>query len=121
MSSRLIDCLGTTDALAAVFDDTSVVQAMLDVESALARASAGAGVVPPSAAAAISTAVRQGGYDTDAIAREAHLGATPAISLVKALRARVAGVDEASAAYVHWGATSQDITDTALVLLLQRA
>ena len=43
------------------------------------------------------------------------------IPLVKALRERVHLVDPASATYVHWGATSQDVTDTALVLLLEQA
>ena len=51
MSSRLIDSLATTDALAEIFSDRSLVQAMLDFEAALARAEAKAGVIPASAAA----------------------------------------------------------------------
>ena len=121
MSSSLLDCLATTDALAAIFNDAGVLQAMLDVEAALAQASAAAGLIPATAALTISAAARHGGFDASAIASEARAAATPAIPLVEALRARVRGVDTASAAYVHWGATSQDITDTALILLLQRA
>jgi 3-carboxy-cis,cis-muconate cycloisomerase len=121
MSPSLIDCLATTDALAVVFDDASVVQAMLDVEVALARASAGAGVIPSNAVSAIAAAAGQGPLDAAAIAHDARAGATPAIPLVAALRARVRAIDQASAGYVHLGLTSQDVTDTALVLLLQRA
>ena len=121
MSSSLLDCLATTDALAAVFNDAGVLQAMLDVEAALAQASAAAGVIPEAAALTISAVARHGGLDAAAIASGARAAATPAIPLVEALRARVRALDESSAAYVHWGATSQDITDTALILLLQRA
>ena len=117
----LLDCLATTDALAAIFSDESVVAAMLEFESALARAAAAAGVIPATAARTISEAALRGGFDTAAIARAARTDATPVIPLVKALRERVHLVDPASATYVHWGATSQDVTDTALVLLLEQA
>ena len=117
----LIDCLATTDALAEVFSDDSVLGAMLEFEAALARASAQAGVIPAAAAAVITEAAERGGFNASDIMREARSGATPAIPFVKALRARVRERDPAAAAYVHAGATSQDITDTALVLLLRRA
>ena len=117
----LIDCLTTTDALAEVFSDASVLAAMLEFEGALARAAASAGVIPAAAAAVISEAARRGGFDSSAIASDARAGATPAIPLVKALRARVRETDPAAAAHVHAGATSQDVTDTALILLLRRA
>ena len=58
MSSRLIDSLATTDALAEVFSDQSILQAMLDFEAALARAEAKAGVIPGRAAESISAAAR---------------------------------------------------------------
>jgi 3-carboxy-cis,cis-muconate cycloisomerase len=117
----LIDCLATTDALGELFSDASVLGAMLEFEGALARAAASAGLVPAAAAAAISEAARRGGFDAPAIARDGRSGATPAIPLVKALRARVRELDPAAAAHVHAGATSQDVTDTALILLLRRA
>ena len=117
----LNDCLATTDALAGIFSDESVLQAMLDFEAALARAAVRAGVVPDRAAQTISALARAAEFDAAAIARDARHSATPAIPLVKALIARVASVDPESARYVHWGATSQDVSDTALVLLLQRA
>src|SRR4051812_861625 len=121
MTSRLIDCLATTDALAELFSDTSVLQAMLDFEAALARAEADAGVIPAKAADAVAAAAHADGFDPVAIARDAASSATPAIAFVAALTARVQGIDPESAAFVHWGATSQDVADTALVLLLARA
>jgi 3-carboxy-cis,cis-muconate cycloisomerase len=117
----LIDSLATTEALADLFSDASVLAAMLEFEGALARAAAGTGLVPAAAAAAISEAARLGGFDPSAIARDGRTGATPAIPLVKALRARVREMDPAAAAHVHAGATSQDVTDTALILLVGRA
>jgi 3-carboxy-cis,cis-muconate cycloisomerase len=121
MSSSLIDCLATTGALAEVFSDAGVIQAMLDFEVALARASVAAGVIPSTAAEVVSAAAGRGDFDIAAIAAAARADATPAIPVVKVLRERVAEIDRASATYVHWGATSQDVTDTALILLLRRA
>jgi 3-carboxy-cis,cis-muconate cycloisomerase len=121
MSIRLVDCLATTDALAEVFSDDRVLGAMLDFEAALARASAQAGVVPAASAAVITDVAARGGFNASDIAAGARSGATPAIPFVKALRARVREMDPASAGYVHAGATSQDVTDTALVLVLRRA
>ena len=120
MSSSLIDCLATTEALGQVFSDASVLEAMLAFEAALARASAAAGAIPAGPAEVIATATA-GDLDVSRIAGAARAGATPAIPFVTALRERVGEVDHASAMYVHWGATSQDVTDTALVLLLRRA
>jgi 3-carboxy-cis,cis-muconate cycloisomerase len=121
MSSSLIDCLATTGALAEVFSDAGVIQAMLDFEVALARASAAAGVIPSTAAEMVSAAAGRGDFDFSSIAAAARADATPAIPVVNVLRERVGEIDRASATYVHWGATSQDVTDTALILLLRRA
>ncbi len=121
MGSRLIDSLATTDELADLFSDASVLQAMLDFEAALARAAARAGAIPEQAALAIAAAARAEHFDAAAIAREARETATPSIPLVNALTARVGSADPESARYVHWGATSQDVSDSALILLLRRA
>ena len=120
MSTRLIESLATTEAMASVFGDGSVLQAMLDFESALARAEARAGVIPAPAATAITQAARGEGFDTVDLARQSLRAGTPAIPLVLMLTARVRSRDPESAGFVHWGATSQDVTDTALVLLLRR-
>ncbi len=116
MASSLIDSLATTEALASVFDDESLLRAMVDFEVALAHAEAQCGVIPQSAAAVSAST-----FDAAAIARESRLQATVAIPFVKAFTELVRSVHAESARFVHWGATSQDVTDTALVLLLQRA
>src|SRR5580658_910243 len=121
MSSRLLASLGTTEELADLFSDSSVLAALLAFESSLARAQACIGLIPQSAADAISRAAVADGFDAAAIAREARQSATLAIPLVNALIARVRQIHEPSARFVHWGATSQDTVDTAMVLLLGRA
>ena len=122
MSDRLIDALCTTPALADVFSDRSVIGAMLAFESALARAAARAGVVPATAAEAIAAAAADAdGFDVPALLRETRRSATPSIPFVAALTDRVRRRNPEAAAFVHWGATSQDVADTALVLLLVKA
>ncbi|HET7221199.1 MAG TPA: 3-carboxy-cis,cis-muconate cycloisomerase [Vicinamibacterales bacterium] len=121
MSSLLIDSLATTDALSALFSDASVLQAFLDVEVALAAAEAQGGAIPQRAADAIRDAARADRFDPAAIARAARESGTLTIPLVKALTAQVEQIHPASSRFVHFGATSQDIADTALVLLLTRA
>jgi 3-carboxy-cis,cis-muconate cycloisomerase len=118
---RLIDSLATTPAMAEVFSDLSLLQATLDFESALARAEARVGVIPQSAAEAISRAARADAFDAAKLSRESFRAGTLSIPLVRALTERVRAVDPESARFVHWGATSQDVADTAMVLLLRRA
>jgi 3-carboxy-cis,cis-muconate cycloisomerase len=119
MSVRLIESLATTEALANVFSDESVLRALLDFEVALARAEARLNVIPPAAAETIAKTARDIATPPE-LARETLRAGTPAIPLVKLLTERVRAVDEHAARFVHWGATSQDITDTALVLLLKQ-
>ena len=121
MSTHLIDSLATTGALAAVFSDAAILQAMLDFEIALARAEADAGVIPAKAAESIARAAGADAFDAHQIAIDARASATIAIPFVKALRARVAAIDADAARYVHWGATSQDVVDTALVRCIAHA
>jgi len=121
MSSRLIDSLATTPALAELFSDESVLGAMLDFEAALARAEARTGVIPTKAAEAISASAKPHNLDIAALAAAAFRAGTPAIPLVKALTQQVRKVDAEAARFVHWGATSQDVVDSAMSLLLKRA
>ncbi|HEY5431728.1 MAG TPA: lyase family protein [Solirubrobacteraceae bacterium] len=105
-------------AVAAEVSDEAWLRAMLDVEAALARACAGEGLIPGAAADEIATACRAGGWDMAELARRTADNATPVVGLVAALRAVVpAGVGE----HVHLGATSQDVVDTALMLIARRA
>jgi 3-carboxy-cis,cis-muconate cycloisomerase len=109
-----------TDAQRAFADETRV-QKMLDVEAALARAEAQAGIVPAPAAEAIARAARVDRFDLPSLMAEAHPAGNLAIPLVKHLTRTVAQDHPDASRYVHWGATSQDIIDTALVLQLREA
>lgn len=120
MSRRVTECLAATEALSRVFSDASVVEAMLEFEAALARAEARVGVIPAAAAGRITEAAREGGIDAGELARQAYRAGTPAIPLVRMLTERVRAIDSEAAGYVHWGATSQDVVDSALVLLLRQ-
>jgi 3-carboxy-cis,cis-muconate cycloisomerase len=118
---RLNDRLTSTDAMLAVFAPTSMVQRMLDVEAALARALAAAGVIPADAVAPIEAACRAHRLDAEALTAAAASAGNLAIPLVKQLTARVAEHVPDAAKYVHWGATSQDIIDSGMVLQLRDA
>jgi 3-carboxy-cis,cis-muconate cycloisomerase len=120
MPARLIESLATTEALAELFSDSSVLQAMLDFESALARAQARLGVIPASAAGPIRAAAKAEGFNVASLAAATLRAGTPGIPLVKALTERVRKKNPEAAGYVHWGATSQDVADTALILLLKQ-
>jgi 3-carboxy-cis,cis-muconate cycloisomerase len=121
MSGRLIESLATTPAMAALFSDESVLRAMLEFETALARAQARCGVIPAEAADAITVAARLDKFDITTLADAAFRAGTPAIPLVKRLTEEVRKSDAEAARFVHWGATSQDVADTAMSLLLKRA
>ena len=114
----VFDAIFAPQALLDELGDRAWLQAMLDTERALAEAEATAGVIPPSAAGAIATACRAELFDADRIALEGRAVGNPAEPLVRALRAAVGGD---AAGYVHYGATSQDIVDTAAMLVSRRA
>jgi 3-carboxy-cis,cis-muconate cycloisomerase len=121
MPARLIDSLATTGPLADLFSDDSVLQAMLDFEIALAEAEARSGILPKAAAKSIRSAAKAADFDAAELARETLRAGTPGIQLAKALTAKVWAADSDAARFVHWGATSQDVADTALILLLKRS
>jgi 3-carboxy-cis,cis-muconate cycloisomerase len=121
MSERLIESLATTPTLAALFSDESVLQAMLEFETTLARAEARHGLIPIEASDAIAAAARPGNFDVTVLADAAFRAGTIAIPLVKMLTDQVRKTDAEAARFVHWGATSQDVADTAMSLLLKRA
>src|SRR3954467_13977029 len=108
-------------AMRAVGDDAAYLQHMLDFEAALARAEAATGVIPVNAAGPITKACRAESFDLDALAEAATQSGNLAIPLVKALTAAVGKADVDAARYVHWGATSQDVIDTATMLTMRAA
>jgi 3-carboxy-cis,cis-muconate cycloisomerase len=119
--SPLLAPLLSSAAMRAVCDDAAYLQHMLDFESALARAQAAVGVIPQSAVAPIAAACRAEAFDLPALAEAATRSGNLAIPLVKALTASVAKASAEAARYVHWGATSQDVIDTATMLGLRAA
>jgi 3-carboxy-cis,cis-muconate cycloisomerase len=115
----LFDGTFARGAAAQAVSDTAWLAALLDAEAGLARAAAAIGLVPPEAAAAVVAAVADpAALDLDRVVAHAADAGNPVPPLVQALRDAV-GPQHAVA--VHVGATSQDVLDTALVLLARRA
>src|SRR5947208_2374020 len=119
--SPLLAPMLSSAAMRAVYDDAAHLQTMLDFGAALARAEAANGVIPPSAAGAIAKACKASSFDLVALAEAATRSGNLAIPLVKALTSNVARADADAARYVHWGATSQDVIDSATMLTLRAA
>ena len=113
----LFEPIVTPDDVLAATSDRAWVQAMLDTESALARAEEAEGVVPAGTAAAVAAVADAGLYDLAALGRAARPGGNPVIPLVESLREKV---EPPFADRIHWGATSQDVLDTATVLVATR-
>ena len=117
--SPLLAPMLSSAAMRAVCDDLAYLQHMLDFEAALARTEAATGVIPAAAVGPIGQASQAQGFDLAALAEAATKSGNLAIPLVKALTAAVARTDPEAARYVHWGATSQDVIDTAAMLMLR--
>jgi 3-carboxy-cis,cis-muconate cycloisomerase len=119
--SPLLAPMLSSAAMRAICDDVAYLQHMLNFEAALARAEAATGVIPADAPAPIEQACNARAFDLAALAQAATKSGNLAIPLVKALTAAVAKTDADAARYVHWGATSQDVIDTAAMLTLRAA
>lgn len=121
--SQLYASLFYQNEVTEIFSDRALVSYMIEAEVALAKSQAQVGVIPESAATAISqvaqTALDQIDFDTLAVATG--LAGNIAIPFVKQLTTIVKQNDEDAARYVHWGATSQDILDTACILQCRAA
>ena len=116
MSSLLRDRPASTPQMLEAFGDAELLKAALAFEAALAKAGAAEGLIPTAAAEVIAAAAANLRVDIPQLAEEAAHAGTLAIPLVKRLRRRVAAQDPAAAEFVHRGATSQDLADTALML-----
>jgi adenylosuccinate lyase len=103
-------------AMRAIWDDRAMVQRWLDVEAALAATEADLGLVPLSAAREIARRARVDLIDLAAMKRDFDTTWNPVIPLVDALRAVVT---PKAARWVHWGATSKNVIDTALALQIK--
>jgi 3-carboxy-cis,cis-muconate cycloisomerase len=106
-----------TERMRAVFDSRALLQSWLDAEAALAKAEAHVGVIPAAAAEAITAAARADAFDLDELRASMLLSQHPLVPVVRALTAAAGD----AGAYVHWGATTQDIMDTGAVLQVRDA
>ncbi len=115
--ARLLDNLLSDRETSALFTDRAALEAMLQFEVALAGAEESCGVIPAGCAQAIAGAARSLTPDRDALGAAVRQAGHPVTALVKQLRAAAGPRGE----YVHWGATSQDVIDSALVIRLREA
>ncbi len=111
------DLFGTA-AMRAVFDDLALLQKWLDYEAALARAQAQLGLFPLTAAEEITRQAQAERMDTAAIKAGIDKTVHPLVSMIWQLSTHCAGD---AGRYVHWGATTQDVMDTAIVLQIRDA
>jgi adenylosuccinate lyase len=123
MPAHVVDSLFFQDlfgsaAMRGVFDDLNLLQKWLDYEAALARAEARLGLIPLEAAAEITRQAQAEYMDTAAIKAGIDKTVHPLVSMIWQLSHRCQGD---AGRYVHWGATTQDVMDTALILQLRDA
>lgn len=116
--SRVFAPLFNSSAMAEIFSDEQFVRCLLEVEGSLARVQGQLGVIPAEAAEQIASQAGTLSVDFDQLRSGTERAGFPVIELVRQLRAHV-GNDTAD--YVHWGATTQDVMDTALVLQIRAA
>ncbi len=122
MREDLFEPIFVPDEIREALGGRAWLQAMLDAEAALAVAQARAGLIPTEAAQAIAGCCTADRFDPEEIGRKGRAAGNPVVPLVEALTAAVSGEASGEAArHVHKGATSQDIVDTAAMLVARRA
>jgi 3-carboxy-cis,cis-muconate cycloisomerase len=114
MSGDPFSGLFVPEVFAATTSGEAWLAAMLEVEASLAEAEAEAGLIPAEAAEAIRAACDAGGFDVGRLAAEGRKSANPVVPLVAELRKKAGGD---AAGFVHHGATSQDVMDSAAMLV----
>jgi len=117
--SALYARLFPTGDVGRLFTDSAEIRAMLLVEGTLAKVQGDRRVIPSDSAAAISRAVMEIQIDPGALATATGINGVSVPALVAAFRTEMQAPEHAQ--YVHWGATSQDIIDTGLMLRLRQA
>ncbi len=117
--SPLYGALFSHPETAALFGDEAEIAAMIEIEAALARVQGRMGLIPSGAAREISAQAAKMRIDPAALAEGAARDGVPVPALIRAMRAAMGKGDAAQ--YIHFGATSQDILDSSLMLRLSRA
>ncbi len=118
IDSQIHGCLFSTDEMREIFSDLSLAQAWVDTEAALAQAQGELGIIPKEKADVITANTDASKLDIPAIG-EAYKSSITIVPLVKAYEKMLLPSDAGE--YLHWGATSQDIVDTGLILLEKKA
>ena len=113
--ARTLSRASFTEALG----EEALVRAMLDFERALAQSQAEAGVIPAEAAKVIEAACGTTQFSFEKLAADGKSAGALAIPVVKGLTEQVRASDAKAASFVHYGSTSQDVLDTALVLCMR--
>ncbi|MDD2820439.1 MAG: 3-carboxy-cis,cis-muconate cycloisomerase [Flavobacterium sp.] len=108
-----------SDAVNVLFSDSRTIAQMIRVEAALAQAQANKGLFSKVIATTITAHCNGIEIDVEALKTAITLGGNAAIPLVKQLTKNIANHDAEASKYIHLGATSQDIVDTALILQIQ--
>src|SRR5664279_5906900 len=118
IDSRFLRDLYGTEAMRLIWSDEQRLQRWLDFEAALARAQARVGLVPAEAAAEITRKARAELFDADAIKAGIDKAVHPLVPVIWQLSNLC---ENGAGGYVHWGATTQDVTDTGLILQIRDA
>lgn len=118
IGSRIFGRMFGSDEMVGVFSDEAIVQRYLDVEAALARAQAKLGLIPDAAARAITDKAHVGNIDWQRLRERTEVVGYPILPVVEQLST---WCDDGLGQYTHWGATTQDIMDTADVLQMRAA
>jgi 3-carboxy-cis,cis-muconate cycloisomerase len=119
MAGHLLARTLARDSFTDALGDTAFMRAMLAFESALALSQADCGVIPELAGKAIASTCCNAELSAQELAAQGKLGGSLAIPFVKALTERVRTSDAKAASFVHYGSTSQDVLDTAMVLCIR--
>jgi len=118
IDSSVFGGLFATGEMRAVFGDRARLQRWLDVEAALARVEARLGLIPAAAASEIGRHCIPDAIDPDRLRSDTERAGTPILPLVRQIAARCA---DGAGEFVHWGATTQDIIDTGMMLQVRDA
>lgn len=117
-SSQLLSPLFSNEAMERIFSDDNLLTKMVHFEDALAQAQGKIGVIPETAAIQISQSLPSFQPDMAHLQASLEKAGVPVAELVRQLRVHVGGD---AATYIHWGATTQDVMDTAVVLQMREA
>ena len=121
MTGDLFGPIFAPDAFREVVSGKAWLQAMLDAEAALAVAGSRAGLIPAKDAEAIARCCDADLFDPGEIGHAGRPAGSPVPALVRALTEEVSKTSDAASRHVHKGATSQDVTDTAAMLVSRRS